>query len=300
MQLQSSKSNHEQQKQFNACLLCGHTTLTKQNRYSFAHLVKCANCGFVFCKLIPSVDELIAHYNTYHRNDRISPITLKRYEELLKSFSPYLKSGNILDVGCGNGHFLSVAKSNGWNVFGTEYTDTAMAICKSKGIKMYQGKLNPKDFGDIKFDVITSFEVLEHINNPLEEIKNFSTLLNSGGIVYLTTPNFNSLSRYVLKQKWSIIEYPEHLSYYTANTLQRLFNQCEFQKSFVHTTGISLNRFQQATYPLATSHPAINNDESLREKTESNTMFSLAKKIINTLLTFSRKGDTLKAVFVKV
>ncbi len=65
---------------------------------------------------------------------------------------------------------------------------------------MQEGKLNPKNYTDEEFDVITSFEVLEHINNPVEEIKIFHKLLRLGGLVYLTTPNFNSISRYYFKR----------------------------------------------------------------------------------------------------
>lgn len=299
MQEQTSTVTRSQQKQFDACLICNHQKLISLTRYAKAYLVQCDNCSFIFCNRIPSVDELVGHYNTYPRNENISPITLKRYHELLDSFQEYRKTGNILDVGCGNGHFLSEAKKTGWNVFGTEYTDTAIAICRSKNITMFEGKLDPKVFGDIKFDVITSFEVLEHINNPVEEISNFNALLHEGGIVYLTTPNFNSLSRIVLKEKWTIIEYPEHLSYYSFNTLKRLFNQGGFKKKFLKTTGISLNRLQQSTNKSVNAVITKNNDETLREKSESNVMFAILKKMANTVLTILKKGDTLKALFIK-
>ncbi len=284
--------------QHELCLICNNPELTKLIRYSNAYLVKCSSCGFVFCSKIPAEQELLAHYNTYPRNEKISAITLKRYSELLEFFETYRENGNILDVGCGNGHFLTEAKNKGWNVYGTEYTDTAIDICKKKAINMFQGKLNPADFGGIKFDVICSIEVLEHINNPIEEISNFNYLLRKGGLVYLTTPNFNSLSRLILKEKWSIIEYPEHLCYYTSSTLARLFRQTGFNKVFIKTTGISMNRFTQRSNN-EWMNTIINNDESLREKTESKKLFALAKKIINSILTLSGKGDTLKGAFIK-
>ena len=116
------------------CLLCNNATPGILTRYMHAHLVQCKNCGFVFCNKLPSMEELIAHYNTYPRNDSISSITLKRYNELLDTFERFKKSGNILDVGCGNGHFLAEAKKRGWEVYGTEYTDRAIEICRSKNL----------------------------------------------------------------------------------------------------------------------------------------------------------------------
>ncbi len=284
---------------FDHCLICNNNGLKTLSTYHNAYLVKCKNCGFVFCNKAPSTEELIAHYNTYPRNDTISPITIKRYGELLEIFEPYKKTENILDVGCGNGHFLSEAKKRGWKVFGTEYTDTAMEICRKKDITMFQGKLNPKDFGDLHFDVITSFEVLEHINNPQEEIKNFNQLLREGGVVYLTTPNFDSLSRYLLKDKWSIIEYPEHLCYYTSSTLNYLFKNSGFKKSNVLTTGISLNRLKHNTNNSGETAIKKNEDELLRNKTENNPLFGLLKKMVNGVLSITHKGDTLKGTFIK-
>ena len=95
-----------------------------------------------------------------------------------------------------------------------------MEICSKKGIYMKKGVLNPKDYNSQEFDVITSFEVIEHINNPREELQNFYKILRKGGMVYCTTPNFNSLLRYRLKEKYNVICYPEHLSYYTPKTLK--------------------------------------------------------------------------------
>lgn len=295
----SSQNTLTHKAKLDICLICNTANPETLLPYSHAHLVQCKNCGFVFCNKVPSVEELIAHYDTYPRNDTISSITIKRYSELLHIFESCKKTGNILDVGCGNGHFLAEAKKNGWKVYGTEYTDRAMEICRSKEINMFQGKLNPKDFGAIKFDVITSFEVLEHINNPQEEIQNFNQLLREGGVVYLTTPNFDSLSRYMLKEKWSIIEYPEHLCYYTVSTLNYLFKRSGFKKLSVITTGISLSRLQQHSNSTNETTVKKDADESLREKTESNVMFWLIKKMVNVVLTVTRKGDTLKGMFVK-
>ena len=93
---------------------------------------------------------------------------------------------------------------------------------------MHQGKLNPENYEPRSFDVIISIEVIEHINNPREEIQNFKSILRSGGGVYLTTPNFNAASRMVLKEKWNVLAFPEHLCYYTPKTIKHLFQLQNF------------------------------------------------------------------------
>lgn len=282
------------------CLICSSTALKTIEVYRATHLVKCGNCGFVFSQKIPTEQELIDYYDGYGRNDYLSPITIKRYNELLNEMEPFRKTNRLLDVGCGIGYFLKLAKTRGWEVYGTEYTDRAIEICEGKGITMKQGKLNSKDFEADSFDIITSFEVLEHINNPIEETNNFYQLLRKGGLIYLTTPNFNSLLRFRLKERYDVITYPEHLSYYTPKTLNNLFNRCGFKKKAIQTTGISLTKLK--TSQGKTSQGFISetsDDENLRKQIEEKRYLQFAKKVVNGTLTIFGVGDSLKGWFIK-
>ena len=282
------------------CLICNSKNIISMKDYTKSYLIKCADCKFVFSKKIPTETELSEHYNQYKRNKYLSPLTIKRYNELLDKFEKYRDLNRILDVGCGSGYFLEVAKKRGWDVYGTEYTDEAIKICIDKDINMYEGKLNPENF-DIHFDIITSFEVLEHINNPVEEINNFNLLLRQNGLVYITTPNFNSLLRYKLKEKYNVICYPEHLSYYTPKTLDKLLKSCGFNTLKILSTGISLTRFKTSS---GKSKQALiskdSDDEKIRNKFESNKLLSLLKYSINKVLTMLGIGDGLKGFFVKL
>ena len=290
------------------CLLCGGKQLIALPEFSEAQLVQCKVCDFVFCSPIPSLEELSVHYAGYPRNDDISPVTIKRYNELLDGFEKYRKTNKIVDVGCGNGHFLAVAKQRGWEVYGTEFSDEAVAIGTAKGISMLEGQLDVSNYEAESFDVVTSFEVLEHINNPIDEINKFKALLRPGGLLYLTTPNFNSVLRYYLKEKWSVIEYPEHLSYYTASTLKRLMVRNGFAAQKIQTTGISVGRLKAAAsapspskQPVESASPAPSFrqvDEQLRSL-EGNPVADAAKVTVNWLLNVSKKGDALKGYFEK-
>ncbi len=282
------------------CLICAHLQLTPLPRYNDTHLVKCGKCGFVFARKIPTPQELIKHYEGYGRNDYLSPITIKRYHELLDTFEKYRKTGRMLDVGCGIGYFLDVAKERGWEVHGTEYTDEAVAICRKKNIPTQQGPLDISNYSEASFDVIASFEVIEHINNPNSEMEKISTLLRSGGLFYCTTPNWSSLSRIMLKQQWTVIVYPEHLSYYTVSTLKKLTQKHGFNTIKTITSGFSRTRMQQ-TYkgihePVISENTA---DERLRKKMESHAFLRFVKWGINAMLAFFRKGDTIKIWAVK-
>jgi 2-polyprenyl-3-methyl-5-hydroxy-6-metoxy-1,4-benzoquinol methylase len=283
-----------------SCLICNSSLLNILNDFKEAHLCQCHSCGFVFSKAIPTADELEKHYEGYSRNDYLSPITILRYNELLDKMEIFRKTNRLLDVGCGIGYFLEVAKERGWEVYGTEYTDEAIEICSKKEISIKKGPLNAQQYKPESFDIITSFEVIEHINNPIQELAHFNKILRKGGLVYLTTPNFNSLLRYWLKDKYNVICYPEHLSYYTPKTLKKLFTISGFKTLKIETTGISLTRFKTSSGKSNQQFiSATSDDEQIRTQFETKRILQITKKIINNFLTIIGKGDNLKGWFVK-
>ncbi len=282
------------------CLICGCENLVHLKEFVRVKLVRCKQCTFVFCLQIPTVEELKTYYSRYGLSQYLSPITVKRYHEWLDKFESFRKTGNLLDVGCASGLFLDEAKKRGWNVFGSEYGDEQVAHCRSKGIMMHQGPLTTGAFKGIAFDVITSIEVIEHINNPVEEMKLIYSLLRESGLFYCTTPNFNALSRYFLKDKYNIISYPEHLSYYTTRTLKNLMESANFRTEHIETTGISLTRFNQSTgRKLQAVVSETSDDEVLRRKIESRWYLRATKIIMNVLFKLSNTGYSLKGSFIR-
>jgi 2-polyprenyl-3-methyl-5-hydroxy-6-metoxy-1,4-benzoquinol methylase len=251
---------------------------------------------------IPTAEELQAHYASYEYGNEgyLSPITIGSYNILLDEFENYRRTGRLLDVGCGRGWFLTEAKKRGWEVYGTEYSETAVKICEASGIAMRAGKLDPAAFAGITFDVITSFEVIEHINNPNEELQNIHTLLRTGGLFYCTTPNFNSLLRYYLRAGYNVIEYPEHLSYYTKKTLNYVAKKNGFRVLKVLSTGISITRLKVSLNRSDEKNvSAVSADEKLRQNISSKRYLRVAKKMINGLLTLTGSGMTLKGYYLK-
>jgi 2-polyprenyl-3-methyl-5-hydroxy-6-metoxy-1,4-benzoquinol methylase len=260
--------------------------------------VKCSDCGFVFCNRIPLQSELISYYDGYPRSAALSPITLKRYEALCDSFADFRKTNNILDVGCGDAHFLETARKSGWNVFGTEFTEGAVAVCQDKSIPVFRSDLSSLPFEPGFFDVITSFEVLEHVNNPDEIAAGSARLLRSGGMLYVTTPNFNSFSRMMFGPKWNVITYPEHLCYYEKKTIKKLFLGHGFSALAVHSSGLSLERFRRSAV-IRRDLVSTQVDEVVRTKVEKSPILRFIKACINMGLDFVNKGDALKASFIR-
>ncbi|MFN0031194.1 MAG: class I SAM-dependent methyltransferase [Flavobacteriales bacterium] len=289
----SGSATHKQ------CIGCNSTALNTVNGYHKVALLKCTDCSLVFCTAIPTTQELTEYYKHYGKTDFISAITTKRYNTWLDEFEKFRHTNNLLDIGCGNGFFLSEAKKRRWNVYGTEFSNALVQGCVDNGINMHEGVLTEETFGGVIFDVVTSIEVIEHINNPLDEMQMVNGMLRSGGLFYCTTPNWNALSRFWLKDQYNIIAYPEHLAYFTPRSLNKLMKRCGFEKLKTETTGISITRFNQSTGRKKQAVVSVSSDdEVLRNKLETKWYLKLIKKLMNAVFKFTGTGYSLKGWYV--
>jgi 2-polyprenyl-3-methyl-5-hydroxy-6-metoxy-1,4-benzoquinol methylase len=273
-----------------ACTVCKGRRLDPLPAYRRAHLVRCRSCGHVFAGRRPTDAELARNYGDYSRADHDSPITRQRYRELLDGFERYRKGNRILDMGCGIGFFLEEAQSRGWDAYGSELESRAVEINRSKGLNCVQAPIGADTFERGSFDVITAFEVVEHLRDPLAEAATIARALRPGGLFYCTTPNFGSLSRRLLRSRWSVIAYPEHLSYFTPLTLSSWLEHFGFAPAKVTTTGISLARLRAAP-------AARHSDEQLRVQIEGSRALRAVKRAANAALGTTRTGDTIKGHF---
>jgi 2-polyprenyl-3-methyl-5-hydroxy-6-metoxy-1,4-benzoquinol methylase len=280
-----------------ACLICGSTRLHSLDRYAQAHLVRCANCSMVFAGRIPTDAELQEHYRDYGHAWQDSPITRQRYAELLDSFESLRASNRILDFGCGAGYFLEEARARGWQVYGTEYSGRALELARSKDLEVTQAPIGLDAFERGFFDVVTAFEVFEHVSDPHHEAHLIEHFLRPHGLLYCTTPNFDSLSRRLLGQRWSVIDYPEHLYYFTGRTLRSWLRRHGFEPETIQSTGLSVSRLRDVTRSgdSSASDPAY--DERMRERIEGSQLLRLAKTAANAGLSVAGLGDSLKGRF---
>lgn len=295
-------------KLFKSCPLCGSINVNQLRGYDDHCLIKCISCHFIYDKRIPSEKELREYYIKYSYNSikECSAQTINSYNKLLDKLGYYYKNGNILDYSCGQGDFLCEAKKRGWNVYGTEYSPAAINLCRSRGLNVIEEEYFQKNLFDIKFDVITSFEIIEHINNPCRHFDAIYKKLRHEGIYYCTTPNFNSIMRYVEKNDFGIIYYPEHLSYYTRSSISYVARRCNFRIKKIYSTGIDLGRLKNKiknrnieSCQTETWLSAKAQTDDLRKNIERSSWLSLLKNIINAILSVTGTGDTLKGYFIK-
>jgi len=155
----------------------------------------------------------------------VKKITLKHKlrlinESLRTQNSMYRPEKNILDVGAGTGEFLKVCKNNSWKVFGTEPNSDARTIAVKKGIVLER---DISKFSNQKFEIITLWHVLEHVENLSEYISNLNTMLSDCGRLIIAVPNFNSDDAKYYKEFWAAFDVPRHLWHFSQQSIHRLF-----------------------------------------------------------------------------
>ncbi len=284
-----------------SCPVCSSKEFNPLQQYAHAHLVVCSSCEMVFSDQRPEQSELTEFYSDgYDLTKYYSPITEKRYLALLNEFEAYRSAGKLLDIGCGFGFFLETAKQQKWEVTGVEITDTAVKACTSKGLRMHHGTLETAHFQDAVFDVIVLIETIEHVIEPEKLIKEIYRVLRPGGLVYLSTPNFNAINRYRLKEKYDVIQYPLHLTYFTPRTLKRFFEQNGFKTQKISSSGISKTRYKTSTGQSNQEYVSeTSDDEMLRYRIEKNPLLKTAKTGANSILNLLNVGESIKGYFVK-
>ncbi|MBT7816941.1 MAG: class I SAM-dependent methyltransferase [Polaribacter sp.] len=156
----------------------------------------------------------------------VKNITLKRKLKLISKCILHQDSlsrleKNILDVGAGTGDFLKVCKSNSWNVFGTEPDAGARNIAAKKGIVLQ------KDLSKLigqKFEIITLWHVLEHVENLSEYISILKNMLADHGKLIIAVPNFKSDDANYYKEFWAAFDVPRHLWHFSQESIAKLFS----------------------------------------------------------------------------
>jgi 2-polyprenyl-3-methyl-5-hydroxy-6-metoxy-1,4-benzoquinol methylase len=150
----------------------------------------------------------------------VKHVTLKRKLKLINSFE--IKEKNILDVGAGTGDFLKVCKSNSWKVSGIEPSLQARNIAHKKGVNLQE---NLSEFKKTKFNIITLWHVLEHVENLSEYISTLHNLLTDDGRLIIAVPNFKSDDANYYKEFWAAFDVPRHLWHFSQTSISKLFSE---------------------------------------------------------------------------
>lgn len=169
--------------------------------------------------------------------------------------------GRLLDVGCATGIFLDGMRRLGWQVQGVEPTWSAVEYARCRfGLDVFHGRLEEAHFADASFDVITLWDVLEHVHEPRPMLAELVRLLRPGGLLVLSLPNPDSLEARLLGPYWLGWDLPRHLNLFRPVLLTRHLPQVGLQveriRSFTAGYGVLLMSIEQ-WFRAAGYHPAL-------------------------------------------
>ena len=146
----------------------------------------------------------------------------------------HVKNGALLDIGCGAGHYLLEMKDLGWNTTGVELTPSACDAAKQANLNVFQGTLEDYHFENDCFDIVRMSDVLEHVPNPHETLKEIYRILKPNGYLELTLPNLDAWTFELFGEYWFPLEIPRHLFHHTPESIKQLAHQHHFKVSQCH------------------------------------------------------------------
>lgn len=198
------------------------STLLNKDEFS---LFKCQLCGFIFPEINISPEYYQKYYqeNYYNRKPGLIGLLQKIYlvfarMSLQKSLASLVNKGKILDYGCGNGDFLAHLPDN-IEKYGIEINTHAVKFISQTypQIKIFNNvEQLPKK---IKFDLISLWHVIEHIENAGILIKKLTEKLSENGYIIIATPNTNSWGFSLCKEYWFHLDAPRHIALYNHDNL---------------------------------------------------------------------------------
>jgi 2-polyprenyl-3-methyl-5-hydroxy-6-metoxy-1,4-benzoquinol methylase len=153
----------------------------------------------------------------------VKNFTLQKKVDLINSFG--FENKTILDIGAGTGDFLKVCLQNNWTVFGTEPNQQAREFAAKKGILLHE---NVSDFSNQKFEVITLWHVLEHVENLSVFISQLNNLLSENGKLIIAVPNYKSDDAKYYREFWAAFDVPRHLWHFSQQSISKIFTTENF------------------------------------------------------------------------
>jgi 2-polyprenyl-3-methyl-5-hydroxy-6-metoxy-1,4-benzoquinol methylase len=148
----------------------------------------------------------------------------------------YKQGGSLLDLGCSSGGFLEAIKGSSWELYGSEMSaEGARRAEQATGARVFVGDIAKAPYPAQFFDVITCFDVLEHVYEPVEIMERVRNWLKPGGIFYVQVPNIDSAEARVFGTYWHGLELPRHLSHFSPASLRNLAKMAKLEEVCIRT-----------------------------------------------------------------
>lgn len=235
-----------------ACVLCGQMDAIQlyYPTRSPGPVVRCRMCGLIYISprvnrksIIESGPVLVEGQERLRNSNNLAdiqnswelPIITSKELELpalqqnhiraLRRIERYRKPGNLLDFGCGGGFFMRSARARGWKVFGLEPLPAhAIYARATSGAEVINDILREESYPKDHFDVITAFQVFEHLPDPANILRLLTGFLKPGGLILIEVPNIDTWTVKLLGKRHRHFV-SDHLYFFSAKTLEKMLRQ---------------------------------------------------------------------------
>ena len=196
-------------------------------------IVQCQRCGLVYTDPRPDGHDIVETYQAVE-----DPLYMEEREGRVLTFEHHLKplerltgppNGHpLLDVGCYTGVFVEIAARHGWEAWGVEPSRWAVEQAQARGLHIVQGTLETADLPEATFDVVTMWDVIEHVTDPRGTLQQAHRLLKPDGLVVVHTIDIESPFARLMDARWPWLM-EMHIYYFSRRTLRAMLENCGFR-----------------------------------------------------------------------
>lgn len=220
--------------------------------YGFHHaIVQCCKCGLVYAnprfpesKLLAAYQQVVDPLYEQEREGRV--LTFQRHLKAIEELIGDYRGKRLLDVGAYTGVFVELAGEHGWDAYGIELSLWAAELCHQKGLNVKRGTLNDVYFSDNYFDVVTSWDVIEHLNDPHTHLADIHRILKPGGLLVIHTIDIDAPFARLMGAHWPWLM-EMHLVYFSRRTLALMLEDVGFDVIRAEAEG----RYQKISYLIS-------------------------------------------------
>jgi 2-polyprenyl-3-methyl-5-hydroxy-6-metoxy-1,4-benzoquinol methylase len=257
-----------------SCLVCGSTEFTTAFEEPPYAIRRCERCGFGWTTPRFTQERLAAiyqadaywrspspkvqGYSDYRADERLYLDTFRKRLDFVLRAGP--RSGRALDVGCAAGFCMAAMRERGFETHGLEVSEVIARHAREHfGFDtVYVGTLETSPYPDGFFDLITMWDVVEHVVDPYSLLRRAQSLLAPGGLLVIETQDIDSRFARLLGPRWHHYKHEEHIYHFTASTIRTLLGACGLEVADItHRYGGKYVSFDFIAERASRLHPAL-------------------------------------------
>ena len=212
-------------------------------------LLRCTACGQLVSQIaeddyyrsMQAFDSAAFNLPNAHESRRRFAVARRRLDRASKLLGTPASAPKLLDVGCSRGDFVAAAAQLGFAAEGVEPAPHIAEAARAAGRTVHTGLLEEQKLPAVRFDVVSLFEVIEHLRAPLPLLAECKRILRPGGILLISTGNGASWTARAMKARWDYFQVAKdagHISFFNPQSMALLAARCDFEVARIETSRV--------------------------------------------------------------